>query len=515
MSVIMKFYGIKKGKRYEEFKYWKARIFALIKPYLILNKKERRLKKDWYSRIYGDNHTFLHERENNIPEGKYHKPVSIIATELVAKEDINGLKAGLHQLIIKFTSHKYIGGMGSVDDINNAIDNINENLSSWDEWVECGRFDFERQKLLRKHIDYFDIKIRNFSSSYFALEIHIYFAEIRKNQIIKIINEKYRKDKGEVKTYYGHNSKKSGAKKYRTLVRYNINTLKSDLISDLIIETKWYVFNMLKNYLPIIFHEQGIIPPSVNLFKTNLDFEDKEGECFRESVGANGFYGQFSSAIRIYLEPITGKMGRDSRKLDMNIVVNEETYPSVEGYYSFDFGFTVEIAEKYEVMYKLFTLNTFNYLLATLGSKYRNNVNKIKIKKRFFKKILKTRYEFEKEFNLFRRFYHEITWEQEKNNATKLFKNSESEVFNDIRFLTEFPLNKINIIEETRQKIEKDIDQKITIIGHLNDHYNEHKNYRLDVIMLVISALTFLFVLYPKLTDNFRSIIEEFINFFS
>lgn len=514
----MKYYGIKKERRHDEISYWKARAISFVKPYLIFNSQKRKQAKEWYSRLFGEyDDTTLH-RENKIPEGNYHQPVSIIVTELIAKEDIERLKLGIHKLMLEYTSHKFVGVMLSVDDINNGIDDINENLSSFDHWFQCGRFDFERKKELKNLIDYYDIKIRNFSTSYFALEIHIYFADKRRNQLVKLINEDYRGDKGIVSTYYSHNSEKSGAIKNKTLIRFNNDFQKNDLINNLIIETKWYLFDFLSVYLPVVFHNKGLIPPSFNLYKTNIGFEHNESEAFNYSVGKSNYYGDLSPSIRIYFTPETSRQKNQPKRHDMNIIVYEISHEKYDEYYSFDFGLTDEMSHKYGAIYKLFLLNTFNYYFTFVGSQYRNKVNKIKMKKRSYKKLLKIRYEFEKEYALLKRVYHEINWKSEEEYVTDLFLNPDksagnSDFFNKVNLFTDYPINKMSIVRDTHLNIEKEIEQKLTILGYLKDYSIENKNYKLNISMLIISTLTLLFVLYPGWTGWITAKINAIVGF--
>lgn len=53
-------------------------------------------------------------------------------------------------------------------------------------------------------------------------------------------------------------------------------------------------------------------------------------------------------------------------------------------------------------------------------------------------------------------------------------------------------------IEKVRLDIENILEQKLTITGHINDYINSYKNYRLNVVMLLIAGATFIYVLYPE-----------------
>lgn len=311
----MKFYGIKREKLIERIYYEKAKFYSFLMPYFEVNKDKRDLKKEWYNRIFQIQNRFRMDISNSIPPEGYFVPVSIITIELIAKEDIKQLKSGIKRLILKNTSHKFMGGVQSWKDINDSIDNLfDENLFSNNAWLECGRFDFAQNKKLSNHIDYFDLKLINFSTSYVAVEIHIYLADNRKKQIVDIVNQNYREDRGVVYEHYSRNAKVSGAKKSVSIKRYNNSFLKSELLSDLIVESKWYLYNELSKFFPFILHKHGIIPPSLNLYKTNLVNKPKEDQEFWDSIGEVGIKGSYFLLQKLYFlsqmsvqEPVTSK----------------------------------------------------------------------------------------------------------------------------------------------------------------------------------------------------------------
>ncbi|QSF46194.1 hypothetical protein [Paenibacillus tianjinensis] len=498
----MKFYGIKREKLIERIQYEKAKAITFLKPFLEINKENRDSKKEWYNRIFKNQNRFRLDISNSIPLGGYFVPVSVITFELIAKEDIKRLKNGIERLIIKNTSHKFMGGMRSWKDMIDSIDNLfNENLFSNNTWLECGRFDFDQNKTISRQIDYFDLKLINFSTSYVAVEIHIYLTEDRKKQVENIVNQNYREERGVVFEHFSRNAKARGAKRSITVQRYNNSFLKSELLSDLMIETKWYLYDELSKFIPFILHNKGIIPPSLNLYKTNLVLSQEEDMEFWDSIGGSWFKGQtLSSSETIFFEPNLSAKPRELQRNDILIVINEDTYSKKEGYYSFDFQATIEMSEKTTNLLKLIIVKTLNGFFISLGAEYRNNVNKIRMKKRFLKRLLKLRFQFESDFVLFKRIKSEVDWEKEKVDSEGIFPDDtdESKIQKYHRVITEFPLVIQERIEKVRLDIENILEQKLTITGHINDYINLYKNYRLNVTMLLIAGATFIFVLYPE-----------------
>ncbi|SLK07561.1 MULTISPECIES: hypothetical protein [unclassified Paenibacillus] len=143
----MKFYGIKQEKLLERIRYEKAKIKTFIRPYFEVNKEKREGKKEWYNRVFKMPDRFTTDRDNSIPIGKYFNSISVITVEIIAKEDVARLKEGIKRLILKNTSHKFIGGRNSLREMNESIDNLlDENIFSNNAWLECGRFDFAHNK---------------------------------------------------------------------------------------------------------------------------------------------------------------------------------------------------------------------------------------------------------------------------------------------------------------------------------------------------------------------------------
>ena len=121
----MKFYGIKQEKWIEEIQYQTAKIKTFLKAYLEINKTKRQYKQEWYKHLYREADIAGMDGSNSIPVAKYYIPVSVITTDLVAKEDITNLKEGLKQFVMKYMSHKFLGGTSSIYEMNKAINNIN------------------------------------------------------------------------------------------------------------------------------------------------------------------------------------------------------------------------------------------------------------------------------------------------------------------------------------------------------------------------------------------------------
>lgn len=508
----MKFYGVRRQKLNEDVNYLIARIGTLIKSFMVFDKDKRKQRKLWYKQLFKDKCSIGKYTSFSIPKGKYYIPISIVATDLVAKENISVLKKGVKKLLLKYTSHKFFGRQPSISEIFETIDEMDDTFTSWSTFVDCGRFDFSRNKKLSQYIDYFDIYIKNFNTSYLAVEIHIYLAEDIKNKLIEIINNDYKHERGFAINCFSHNSKKSGGKKSVSIAHYNDADLKSETINNMMIEIKWYLFNEISKYLPIILHKRNIMPPSVNLYKTNILYNDNSARVFWRSVGVSSFRGQFLSCSEKLFFETTISSKSTHGKTDMIFIVNDETHQEQDGYYNFDFQVMIEFLEEYNQLYKLYLAYILNDVFAASCVKYRNKINKIKLKKNSFNKLLKIRYSFEKDMDWFKRFANETNWKKEQQRVEKIFDKKQCKRSYDYRVLTESPLIGQKKIKNSLDNIEKDIDQKLSIIEHINDYYRERKNSRINIVMLAISLTTLLFIIYPQWASKVAVVIGRIIS---
>lgn len=328
----MKYYGIRKKRNvnYIFYQYFKTKKKL---DYLFEQDKEsKKRKKETYEYDFLDKFQF--EESNQIPDGHFYEPSVIIVTDLVAKENISQLKQGINKIILKYSTKKFLGTFSNVNDINKYIDNLNENITDNQSWKNLGRFDFSNYPDLDKEIEYFDMKIINFSSSFVGIQFKIFISDERKRELIKLINDDYKGNSKKIISYYQRKKNKSGGRKRYTISTYSKNNAKNAKISEFITELKWRLFNKISKYIPTILHGLGEIPPSVNVFKTNITLEENERSQFLDSIGDPLMGFPVLDNSRLILEPITDYMN-NRVYLDYTYVVNienkkEKPYMSLE-----------------------------------------------------------------------------------------------------------------------------------------------------------------------------------------
>ena len=504
----MRFYGIRKSVQRERFRYEVTKAFEYVTSLLEPNKNKRETKKEYYRARFKDGPVI--KRDNSIPAGKYYIPISLVITDLVAKEDVKSLRIGIDRLIKGHLSHKFYGGGPSLEDLGQWLDSVNRSLGSSDSWLRCGRFDFSRHRVANNHVDYFDLRIRSFSGSYFLLEVTVYLAEERKNQLNNVIGSDYNEKRGSVTDHYVHSPRRCGAKRGITVTHMNSAILKSNHIDNMLIETKWHVMHRLSRFFPLILHGRGVVPPSINLFKTNIHYRDPDAKVFWHSVGIEEHYGQFLSESQkvFFTRWLTNARIRSNC---LTYVVNEETHPKSSMYYSFDFQATYELLDSLGVLMRCCVIDALNDVYTSICSTYRNAINRVRVVKKSYRKLLRLRYHFEKDLDLYRRVYSEVDWETIDIDIAALFSlgtgGKRPRILDHTRWTNAIKQAQQRL-EEARLSIQRDMERKTAITRHINEHFSESRNFGISLTMLIIAMLTLSLLVFPEWAKKLASVIE-------
>ena len=470
---------------------------------MTFNKQKREQRKSRYNRVFGEYPKMIN-KDLSIPEGKYYTPVCILTSDLVMRENIPELQTGLIKLLKRQYSHKFIGGQHSIDEILEDIENMDDTLVSCYNSIDVGRFDFERDNSMNEAISYFDVYIKNINSSYLSLEFHLYLADSFKKMQTGLINSNYVDDKGYIELGFMHNSKTSGGKRTFSVIHYNNADLKSDLICENITILKYRFYDKIQKYFPTLLHQKNSVPPSINIYKTNILYTESTASDFWSSVGISSFRGQFIDKSRkLFFE--TGYSGsyKHSHRTDLVYIVNEETIKKEGGFYSIDFQVVNELAENFSTnVFKFALLDALNDLIAKECVKYKLKLNKIKLKKNRLSKLLKLRYHFEKDIDFYRRYVSDDIWEKAKMEIASVFEGKHLKRSYDYRILTESPIVSKDKILEQIGVLCVEFDDKTKILQHLAVYKNESKSRRTNFIMLLLSIVTVLFIVFPELSKD-------------
>ena len=236
---------------------------------------------DLVNKTYGDNSFEKHIAEkysNEIPKDGELELNQLAICDLVRREDIKSLQAGVRHLIKHRRANRFLGGsIDGLDEICRQIETMDSTLLSWYNKVECGIFEFKRHSL-EKEIDYFILNVRNVNSAFLAVELIVFPAEEKKKELREVIHRNYSDEKGYAFSTLTGKSGKNGAYENYSVVHYNNASLKADKIYEIVSCLEWNILNELASYIPFLLHVQGIMPPRMEMFYTNIDYFENNCE---------------------------------------------------------------------------------------------------------------------------------------------------------------------------------------------------------------------------------------------
>lgn len=175
----------------ENFEFHRIRFLLWLKMKFSISKEKKKSKKRQLE-IFNEINKFEHSQINSLPHNIYYKPTDILIYDLIQKQDLDKIKRGIFSLFKHNMSHKFLTIAISQDDIAKAIQNLDHTISSSKSWYRIGLFDFANNAKIDRYIHHFEIYLRNFSSSYIAVEFVITLADTFQNEVGDFISSNYK-----------------------------------------------------------------------------------------------------------------------------------------------------------------------------------------------------------------------------------------------------------------------------------------------------------------------------------
>ena len=494
----MKYYGINKKHARENYMYRFAKLQTKVKS-TFPGKIGKRWKL-YYDNLFDETSWTIHH-ENAVPTGKHVILDHFVTSDLVFREDVEKLHKGLKWLLL----HHYPYGefvsqpIQSVEEMDNKISEIDKDMSLWHSWNFIGLFDFHGSKL-QDSIDHFSLGIRSINTSFFALEFTIYLTDEKKNKLSETIKKDINRKK------YSVHKVISRRKNKRLTYQYAIGwesdeSTKSQEINNAISSLEWDFYEAMK-HLPLFFHRNNIQPPRIDVFLTDIDYHE-DHFWFWKSVGINRTSGQFIDENHKVFFPSEWR-GNNNRLL---YVVRDDVQLSGDEWSRYTimdqvYGHLQEFAGEY---FKFLFLRLFFTSVKDNIAKYKRKLDRLKLRKRKFRVILKLRYKFEKETDAFKRYSRENIWQGSIDHLRELYKDND-ELIKKIKFNVHYlTCNKfcdrtcsvMQRLSDRISEIETDFEDKRVILQHLVEYKNSRKSWILSILMFVIAASTLLFVIFP------------------
>ena len=491
----------------DNFEFNRVKFLLWMKMMLSISKEKRESKRAEL-KIFERIKDFEHSQINSLPYDIYYKPTDILVYDLLQKKDLEKIKNGIFSLFKHNMSHKFVTTGTPQDNISNMVYDLDHTIGASKTWYRVGLFDFANNTKLDRYIHHFEIYLRNFSSSYIAVEAIVTLSSEFQDEIGNFISDDYKKPGMSAQKIWGKNSKKSGAR-----VGYAIGkgTLNADAKNILINEQLQYVKNMflgqISKFIPIMQYTKGMNLHAINVFETNIDFKKEipnSRNIFR-SLGLDDMYGFFlSDAERLYYFSCAVNE-QNSFQFDMKFVFNPNKIGNYAGFISPKDKVLFNLTHNYMTsLYTMVIIKNLSINYSRMISEFRNRENAIKTTRRSHKKLLKLKYEIERAYYSYSKIDHEFSVDEEVKNINDLLedncfvKKSVSHGYHPYESFFCGPQKLWKLIKINYDELMADLNNKIDISSSLTHYYDAKKDSRVSWIQLVIAISTFILLIFPE-----------------
>ena len=510
-----KYYGIKRKIRSEDFLYSYAKASTKIKG--ILPGKHREFHKQNYSSVFQNDYTFR-DTDNSIPEGHFLKLNQIVTSDLICRDDTASLQKGIRRLLKRHRAGDRFWALPieGLEEICSKIDAMDSTLPSWYDGIRCGAFDFRGEKL-ESVIDYYTVTVRNINPSYLSVEFCIFLTEAKQKELQELMGSNYHNNRGYAKALLT-SPKNGGAFTTYTVCKYVNAAIKSDRIYEWISYIEWEFYDSLKTYLPFLLHHRlNIMPPRIDVFLTDIDYREKV-DAFWHSVGVKNYNGQFIDGRHkmFFNYELSGRYDQGVPTNRLLYIVKDDGIEigQLESVKDDVYFHIRECAREY---FRFMFLETLSYQSANVIVKYKRELDKIKLKKNKLKQLLKLRYRFVRDIDNFIRYITDNNWDRSIQILHKKIYSESDERMKLFRrpFYLSYAdwgrgiVSDANKLKERIAALQSEFGNKGQILQHLANYRNASRSIVLNVIMIIIAAITLFFVIFPSRATWLADIIRN------
>jgi hypothetical protein len=167
-----------------------------------------------------------------------------------------------------------------------------------------------------------------------------------------------------------------------------------------------------------------------------------------------------------------------------------------------------------EELYRVVILKDLGIRYQYLIGDYRNIINRCKTSRRQYKELLKIKYQLNQKFYDFKKIDEELPFNKELEKASKKLENNKyanSSIYRGFHTYSSFTGNPKYIWEQIRNnysEVERDLNRKIEIADSLAKYSSETINRRMIYIQVLISAMTFILVIFPEKARSLANLIK-------
>ena len=421
----MKYYGIKDKIRKEKATYRYAKTRAKVLS--ILSLKHKQFWKMNYQQSFC-NQFSLRNYDNSIPKGNNFQLKHVIIADIIKKEDTKKLQSGLRRLLKEYRSGRYFGGsIEGVEEICARIEQMGTMLSTRFEQVNCGIFEFNEPKM-SEIISWFKVVIKYFNSEYLMIQFEFCFSVQKAVELADLMKCNYFENNGYAHTSLTAKHNQTGAFKNHVVSYYNNDALKSDKIYEFISYIEWQFNDKLKAFFPFVLHNKGIMPPRIEVYKTDISYRQNY-KHFWQSIGIAPYNGQFlDENQKVFF--ICEYSFRYKECLPDNRVVYIFK-DCKDGYYG---CFSTESMLRDHLKYvdtnllKLLIFKIMSKEAEKVIGKYNHKLDEIKLRKCNLKKLIKKQYQFIRDYDFYNRLIINTDWKTILDRLESEYSDSEEQI---------------------------------------------------------------------------------------
>ena len=500
--VELRYYGIKNKIRKENILYTCVKARAKFKS--LLPGKFGESYKSSFDFLFKERYTF-DKNVNSIPKGRFLRLDQIVTSDLIYREDIELLQKGIRALLKKYRAgHRFIGlPTKSLEEVCASIDKMDSMLPSWYNTVRCGVFDFQNEKQALV-IDYFTLNIKNINSSYLSLEFQIFLTEKKRAELDQLIAADYHTDHGYV-TKTLASRKDGGAKNAYSVAYYGDDMLKSDRIYEWISCIEWEFYNSLERFFPLILHKQNIMPPRIEIYYTDIDYHS-DNVFFWLSVGIVAENGQFiDERQKLFFKTCKSSRYEDADTNSRLVYIIKEDGIKVDRWESVRSKVNYHIDEYAKEYFRFLFLRILECATSQKIIRYKKQLDKIKLNKDKLNVLIKLRYEFEREIDLYVRYARDDFYGFGfKNLQLDFYRNSNELVQKSRRYygitcksFAKSVVSEAKKLDSAIKILQADFTDKENILQHLADYRRNSRNWLLNVATFLVAAVSLFFIIFP------------------
>ena len=507
---FLKYYGLKHKQNVEDYLYHYAHMRAKVLSFL--PGKRGKYWRQSYQVIFGD--VYLGRDNNSLPSNGSFKLYSVVVADLIRREDIKQLQNGIRYLLKKRRSNRFLSIIHEgLDEICERIERMDASLLSWYDIVDCGLFEFKNHSL-EKSIDYFSIRICNVNSGYLSLEFDIHLTQEKMEELGSLIDCNYNDKRGYAFPTLTGKRNGMGAYKNYTVMHYNNNLLKADKIYEFISYIEWEFLQELSSFFPFVLHNRKIMPPRIETYSTDIDYHG-DNRAFWSSIGIDDYQGQFiDERHKVFFENRLSERYRKSYSSNRIIYIFKDD--------DIEMGHFLSIKDDVYYHLKEYAVEYFKFLFLDILSReagktliiYKHKLDKIKLKKNHLKALLKLKYNLSIEIDDYSRYKRDNIWEHAKSKLSELYFNSDKMADKALKLFyishSQFcdgPISESKKIDGDIDIVLMEFEEKKHILQNLADYKNTARSIWLNVIMMVIAAITLCFVIFPDKAKEVSDVI--------